>query len=114
MGRICLNCGDERLWYDGKIFRCYRCDSPIEPGLLSDKEALKELEIYQKSLPMHFYDANVLSGKTVFLSIQAIKKRIPRRPHLPEIDAEYVCPSCGEILAGGKYCSDCGQKLDLD
>ena len=113
MSKNCSNCGEERYWYDGKTFRCYRCDSPVEPKQMDDKNALQELESYQEAFPMHFYDANVLSGETVFLAIQALKKRIATKPNRDRDDGSYLCPSCGELLDGGQYCSDCGKKIDL-
>lgn len=59
------------------------------------------------------------------LAIQALEKRIPKKP--TPIDYEkyidvignarflrgaYWCPNCKRVVKSGSLCSDCGQKLD--
>ena len=53
-------------------------------------------------------------AEPIDMAIEALKKRIPVRPDRDRTDGTYLCPSCGWVLEGGEFCSDCGQKLDLD
>jgi len=47
------------------------------------------------------------------LAIEALKLCTPITPDRDRSDGAYLCPTCGELLEGGKYCDNCGQKLDL-
>ena len=47
------------------------------------------------------------------LAIEALKLCTPITPDRDRGDGAYLCPTCGELLEGGKYCDNCGQKLDL-
>ena len=59
------------------------------------------------------------------LAIQALEKRIPKKPtpidykkYINVIDnarflrGAYWCPNCKHVVKTGSFCSDCGQKLD--
>lgn len=48
------------------------------------------------------------------LAIQALEKRIPKKPDFTEDKEFALCPCCNGkgLLDKQKYCDNCGQKLD--
>ena len=43
------------------------------------------------------------------VAIKALEKQIPKKL-TPEPDDE--CQTCGRFVMGGKYCRECGQRID--
>lgn len=79
-----------------------------EKGVLTEEETIEILtlgsdeRIYLSSLAA-VYDT----------AIYALKKQVPQKP-ISCKQYRGLCPCCGEFLAkeSGKYCGNCGQKLD--
>lgn len=52
--------------------------------------------------------------KSIEIAIQALEKRIPKKPDFTEDKKFALCPCCNGkgLLNKQKYCDNCGQKLD--
>lgn len=52
--------------------------------------------------------------KAIDIAIQALEKRIPKKPDFTEDKEFALCPCCNGkgLLDKQKYCDNCGQKLD--
>ena len=93
------------------------------------REAIKELEIEKQtyedmiSYCKHFepkndcgrYEEKIVMCKT---AIEALEKQLHMMTESAIVEFAYgtfkerICPKCEEILEFGKYCPNCGQRLD--
>ena len=71
-------------------------------------------------LKKSYHEINVLLDMTtkeeyfydiLICAIECIDKQIPKLIEKDEIAS--ICPRCGSMLGGIKYCSECGQRLQL-
>ena len=81
----------------------------------TSREALEEIEYY------HGFDGERAKieavNDAIKIACEAIDKQITKKPEIVIKDNKYqycCCPNCGNeyIVAGLRYCVDCGQRLD--
>ena len=84
---------------------------------MTESEAIKEIRLNMSTIGLSNEAAKrVVEARD--MSINALEKQIPKKPHKNFEKFSGVWCSCGKYLGKGyfidkpSYCTDCGQKLD--
>ena len=91
---------------------------------MTEKEAIKVLELVELLDDVEYYDRNYNCGyrEALKIAIETLENQIPKKPHIEiifcETDAPLqitgTCPICHWLVRSteNKYCGFCGQSLD--